>query len=153
MNIRFKIIILVLILINSCGYKVLDQSLTNNYEIKNINIVGDSRTNYRIKNFLLMNSKKDSETNLTIDINTKISKNVKEKNIKNEITKYNLSLYTDISLLNIVTGKTYKFNISLVDEYSVGNNYLTTINNEKSTKQRLAKKVSDMIIERINNLK
>ena len=153
MNFRFKIIILVLILINSCGYKVLDQSLTNNYEIKNINIVGDSRTNYRIKNFLLMNSKKDSETNLTIDINTKISKNVKEKNIKNEITKYNLSLYTDINLLNIVTGKTYKFNISLVDEYSVGNNYLTTINNEKSTKQRLAKKVSDMIIERINNLK
>ena len=77
---------------------------------------------------------------------------MKEKNIKNEITKYNVTLNAKISIDNVKTSKTTELNLSLIDEYSVGNNYLTTINNEKSAKQKLAKKASDLIIKKINNL-
>tara|TARA_B100001559_G_C16109330_1_gene443159 strand:- start:24 stop:482 length:459 start_codon:yes stop_codon:yes gene_type:complete len=152
MKAKFKIIIFIYMLLASCGYKVLDKASTNNYEIKDIKITGDVRTNYKIKNHILINSKKNAATIVNLAINTKISKSVKEKNIKNEITKYNLTLNANISIYNIETPKTIELNFSLIDEYSVGNNYLTTINNEKSAKQKLAKKASDLIIKKINNL-
>ena len=152
MKAKFKIIIFIYILLASCGYKVLDKASTNNYEIKDIKITGDVRTNYKIKNHILINSKQNAPITVNLDIDTRISKSVKEKNIKNEITKYNLILNANINIYDIKTSKTIKLNFSLVDEYAVGSNYLTTINNEKSTKQKLAKKASDLIIKKINNL-
>ena len=152
MKAKFKIIIFIYILLASCGYKVLDKTSTNDYEIKDFKITGDVRTNYKIKNHILINSKQNAAIVVNLTIDTRISKNVKEKNIKNEITKYNVTLNAKISIDNVKTSKTTELNLSLIDEYSVGNNYLTTINNEKSAKQKLAKKASDLIIKKINNL-
>ena len=51
------------ILISSCGFKVLDKTILNKFEINEINSVGDKRINFLIKNNVskLINSKNAEE--------------------------------------------------------------------------------------------
>ena len=49
-------IIAVFLIICSCGFKVVDQNLATNFNIKEVNFNGDKRINYLIKNKL--NAKK-----------------------------------------------------------------------------------------------
>ena len=84
-----RIIFLISIfLLSSCGYKVLDNSKLKNYNIKEMRTYGDKRTNFSIKNRLDLGKIDNAENNLIIEINTKKNKSIKEKNIKNEISKY-----------------------------------------------------------------
>ena len=81
-------IITVFLIICSCGFKVVDQNLATNFNIKEVNFNGDKRINYLIKNKL--NAKeakiKNNKRSIKLNIDTKANKNIKEKNIKNEIT-------------------------------------------------------------------
>ena len=49
-------LILIFIITTSCGYKVLDNQGSENYNIKEIKTSGDKRVNFKIKNSLLINS-------------------------------------------------------------------------------------------------
>ncbi len=53
------ILIIILFFTASCGFKVLDKSNKNNFEIIEVNTNGNSRINYRIKSFLLENSQQN----------------------------------------------------------------------------------------------
>ena len=69
------------ILISSCGFKVLDKSQNSNFSIEEIRSSGEMRINYKIKNNILANSKKGSENQVIVSLNTKKIKSIKEKNI------------------------------------------------------------------------
>ena len=62
----------------------------NNYNISNITTTGDARISYKLKNIISSYASKQSDK--IIDINFKIKKkeSIKEKNDKNEITKYEI---------------------------------------------------------------
>ena len=63
----------------SCGFKVLDNSSLSNFSIKQIETVGDTRINYQIKNQLELIVSKDNVSFISINLNTKKNKSVKEK--------------------------------------------------------------------------
>ena len=65
------ILIFLFFVISSCGYKVLDNAETNNFNIKEINTFGDKRINFKIKNSLIVDSLKDRTNNLVLELNTK----------------------------------------------------------------------------------
>ena len=50
-------LIVALIFLNNCGFKVVDLSSSNNFTIKNIISTGDKKINYKLKNKLKFNSK------------------------------------------------------------------------------------------------
>ena len=77
-----------IILLNGCGFKVLDKSDANNFSIKEIITSGDKRINYKITNNLFIYSKKKRQNEIILYLDTKKNNIIKEKNIKNEITKY-----------------------------------------------------------------
>jgi len=86
-----KIIFLISIfLLTSCGYKVLDNSKLTNFNLKEIRTYGDKRTNFSIKNDLVIGKFDKAENNLIIEINTKKNKEIKEKisTTKLQNTKY-----------------------------------------------------------------
>ena len=82
----------------SCGFKVVDHSSLNNYEIASISTAGEKRINYRLKRVLLTNSNNSAEKLIDLDLNTEKTKSIKEKNIKNEVTKYQITIKVIISI-------------------------------------------------------
>ena len=93
------IILVSLIIFTSCGFKVENKSNLSNFGISELKIEGDRRINYKIKSGLSFKTAKNSQKLLDLVIKSTKTKTIKEKNIKNEITKYKI----DISVLVILT--------------------------------------------------
>jgi len=134
----------------NCGFKVINESEKNNFSIQEIKTSGDKRINFKIKNNLLNYSKKNNQNILLIDLSTKKTKNIKEKNIKNEITKYEISLNVNIKFNLINSDTNYKINLSNKGDYLVAESYSTTLNNEKKLIDNLIENISEKILKKIS---
>ncbi len=140
-----KSLILILILSN-CGFKVVDQSKLINFKVDSISISGDSRISYIIKNKLLPYSKNNEKKNIDLDIEIKKNKDIKEKNIKNEITKFQISI---ITIVQYGDSFSEKFEILKKGDYSVTNQYSQTLNNEKKLIKTLSENLVEELIEKL----
>ena len=134
----------------NCGFKVINESEKNNFSIQEIKTSGNKRINFKIKNNLLNYSKKNNQNILLIDLSTKKTKNIKEKNIKNEITKYEISLNVNIKFNLINSDTNYKINLSNKGNYLVAKSYSTTLNNEKKLIDNLIENISEKILKKIS---
>ena len=134
----------------NCGFKVINESEKNNFSIQEIKTSGNKRINFKIKNNLLNYSKKNSQNILLIDLSTKKTKNIKEKNIKNEITKYEISLNVDISFNLINSNTNHKISFTNKESYLVVDSYSTTLNNEKKLIDNLVENISEQILKKIS---
>ncbi len=134
----------------SCGFKVVDNSTINNFMIKEFQSSGDGRINYKIKNNLTMNSSLSSENIILLNLTSEKRKLIKEKNIKNQITKYQITLISKINLQSIKNTKKISFSITESGEFLVGINNLETINNEKKIIDSLTEELSEKILKKIN---
>ena len=141
---KLLIIISTLFLL-SCGYSVVDKSNENNYKIADISSSGERRINHNIKSKILLNSLETSENLLSININTKKEKRIKDKNVNNEITSYQLSITTNVTYE--ISGKiqSKSFSINQTGDYKVSDQRLNTLNNEK----KLIETLTDNIVEQI----
>ena len=156
MSIKIKLnkfgLLLLAIIISSCGFKVVDKSNINNYSVKNIITSGDIRINYKIKNSLLINSKKENDNQLNIKIETNKVKEIKEKNIKNEIVKYQVRIISNLEINLLKQEKIIKISETVQGEYSVDKTYSTTLTNEKKLIESLTENLADKIQNKLNNL-
>ena len=136
--------------ITSCGFKVADKSQFNNFKIQNVSAVGDKRVNFKIKNFLLNNDKETSENIIFVKLNTKRTKSVKEKNLKNEITKYQIVLNTKLDVEMKINNLIFDISSSVSGNYLVGENYSTSLSNERKLTDDLIETLSKQILNKIN---
>ena len=83
-------------------------------------------------------------------MNTKKTKRIKEKNIKNEINKYEISILCSIELTFLEKSTKHKFTVSSNGDYLAADKYSTTIQNEKRLIEDLTNDLSDKIINKIN---
>ena len=90
--------LLIFIICTTCGFKVLDKTLLNKFQIKEINSEGDKRINFLIKNNVskLIDSK-DPQELLELTIKSEKVKSIKEK-IKRIKTKYTITIITNIEI-------------------------------------------------------
>ena len=142
-------LILLFIALSNCGFKVLD-NLESNFSIREINASGDKRINFKIKNDLIIDYSNNSTNNLILTMNTKKTKRIKEKNIKNEITKYEISILCSIELTFLEKSTKHKFTVSSNGDYLAADKYSTTIQNEKRLIEDLTNDLSDKIRNKIN---
>ena len=133
----------------NCGFKVVNKSKLNNFTIKEIELTGDRRINFKIKNNLIINSIKNSENVLFMNIDTNKIKKIKEKNIKNEITKYEILLNTNIKYHSDKSDKYDPIILSVSGNYLVADNYSDTLNNEKKLIDNLIENISTKALEEI----
>ena len=82
--------------------------------------------------------------NLEIDINK--NKSIKEKNIKNEITKFEISID---AIVQYQSKKNGKFQISKQGDFNVSSQYSQTLNNEKKLIEILSESLAESIIEEL----
>ena len=146
----FLIIILSLGLLSSCGYKVLDKSSLGNFNIIEFNSTGDDKINFFIKNKLknkITNSKEENE--IIIDLQTVKTKNIKDKNINNQITKYKITVVSTIKVNFINKNISETIQISSSGNYDIVSSQAKTINNQDNLERFLAEKISEKILNKL----
>ena len=147
---RIKLIcvisIIIVFLISGCGFKVVNQSERIDFKIKNISTSGNNRISYIIKNKLLPYSDIDGKKLITLEIDLSKKKMIKEKNIKNEATKFEISINAIVQYRADENGR---FEISKRGEYNVASQYSQTLNNEKKLVKTLSESIAENIIEEL----
>ena len=143
-------ILVTLVLISNCGFKVVNFSEANNFNISEMSSSGNTKINYKIKNKIKYLSKNESKNLISLDLNTVKKRTVIEKNIKNEITKYQIEIAVNVELYEIIKGKISKFEVSKVGNYNVSKQYSQTLNNEKKTVELLSNEIVNEILEEVN---
>ena len=144
-------LLLSMILLNGCGYKILNKS-NGNYNIIEITESGETRINYKIKNQILFESSKESSNILKLNIKTNKQKQVRDKNIKNEITSYILTISTQVSYLGIGESIKGEFTINQSGSYEVSSQRINTLSNEKSLTETLTNNIIEKIKSELNNI-
>ena len=88
----------------------------------------------------------------TIDLAFKITKqkSIKEKNDKNQVTKYQVSIDIQTTINKIGDGKTIKFFTSNNGEYSVSSKNSQTLINEKKLISLLTENIANEIAEEMS---
>tara|TARA_B100000945_G_scaffold252976_1_gene209929 strand:- start:505 stop:981 length:477 start_codon:yes stop_codon:yes gene_type:complete len=148
--IKKSFLFLFLFITVNCGYKVINETEKNNFSIQEITTSGDKRVNFKIRNNLLNYTEKNNQNSLLVDIITKKNKSIKEKNIKNEITKYEISLNAIVKFRLNNSDIDYEINISNSGNYLVSDSYSTTLNNEKKLIDDLVVGLSEKILKKIS---
>lgn len=150
-NLSYKLLILYFLIFSSCGFKPLKFENLNNYRINKISTEGSKLINFSIKNNinqLFIKSDLNAEE-IDIIINSSKKRVVKEKNKKNEITKYEIIIETKIKIIKKETNKEFILNLNKQGEYQVGNKNIVTINNEKKLTKNLIKSLTDDIVKQL----
>tara|TARA_B110001452_G_C15153551_1_gene401447 strand:- start:174 stop:647 length:474 start_codon:yes stop_codon:yes gene_type:complete len=145
-----KIILLALfLLVTACGFKVLDKSQLIDFKIENIETSGDKKINFFIKNNLSNKfSALTGKKSILLNIKTTKTKSIKEKNIKNQITKYEIKLNTVVEI--DILGETQKnLVLNVGGNYDVATNHSTTINNQNNLEKNLAERASSTIVKKL----
>ena len=144
MIVRSILIFIFYFFLTSCGFKAVDQNYFKGFDIVP-NIEGEDRIVYLLSNYLKNNSSGNTNK-ILINAEVKKNKNIKEKNIKNEITKYEINISTLISyqILNGIKSETYK--IDKKGFYNVNNKHSVTLSNEKKLIKNLVKQISEQIL-------
>ena len=143
------ILFIILITLQSCGFRMVDQDNLGNFYIVEIETSGEKRVNHKIKNKLLFTSNDNTRNKINVKINTKRVRNIKEKNIKNEVTKYNLTLVSTIEYEDVNTKIKNAFTLSQNGNYGVSTQNSKTINSEKKLLDLLTEKISDQITKEL----
>lgn len=151
-NKLFKVFfIFIFILLQGCGFKVQDQSSFKNFHIEEINASGDNRINFNIKNKLFLKTGAKDRKHINLIIDTIKTKNIKEKNEQNIITKHIIKI--DIKIIVKINDKIVrKFNLSDEKDFNVTNQYSQTIKNEKQAIKDITDRLIDKIIREISNI-
>tara|TARA_E500000178_G_C16868979_1_gene683383 strand:- start:287 stop:754 length:468 start_codon:yes stop_codon:yes gene_type:complete len=146
MKLIFPHILIILITLSNCGFKVIKQSTDANLNISKIVSEGDRRIGYQIKNKLAFYSQESSSNLSELNLEIIKEKKIKEKNIKNEITKYELQIKINIKHYKPLLGTVNTFSLIESQSYTVDKQHSQTLNNEKKVINLLTDKLFDQII-------
>ena len=146
-TIKISLYIIIIISLSSCGYSRLnDQS--NEFKFNSIEINGDKRLSFILKNNLNLLSKPESKKSYDLLINLTSSKTSKIKDTTGKTTRFNVILNGDLKLTdNNKDVKNRSFTVS--NHYDVSNNHSDTIRNEKNSIQNNIDSLSEEITKYI----
>ena len=150
-NLKIITIAISLILLTGCGFKIIDKRELLNFNIKEISTNGDKRINFELKNKLSDYNDTNSSKVIRIELDTKKTKSIKEKNISNEITKYQIKVIVNVKLIKTDNTNNLEFTIEREGDYVVADKFSQTLNNEKKLIRNITEKISESIIGEIIN--
>ena len=140
---KLLIIINVLLFLSSCGFKSLVKENPINLNIENfITQKGDKKLGKIIRSEVMLYSSKEAKKNIDIILEIDKQKQIREKNLKNRVTKYNLTLNVAVYIKGDFEDKfTFNKTSSTTVTASSFNNFL----NEERVYTNLSKRIADEI--------
>ena len=146
---RLFLALLLILFLSSCGFKVINQAETIDFSIAEVTTSGDKRVGFQIKNKLILYKNANFIKKLNISLQANKNKIIKEKNIKNEITKYQILIDVKVSVIGVNSLKKLEFTKSENGVYDVDAQFSNTIDNEKKLVKLLAESIADDILDEI----
>ena len=146
------ILIISLFSLNHCGFKVVKYGEDKNYNVINFEDAGNNNINYTIQRNLVRTHNNQNLFDLNISIETILNKNIKEKDISNKVTKYELIVLSKVKILVIDKNKEYEFSISDKGELKASNKINKLKYDENIILLRLANNISNQIDRKITSL-
>ena len=141
---------IILLFTSNCGFKISDKSKIFIFKIENFKTSRDKKTGFLIKNNLkkkFFNNQSNEKVLLTLL--TKKTKSIKEKNLKNQITKYKINLNVVLTINFLGSRKEKKMYVSTDGSYDVSDSHASTINNQNNLEKTLVKETTDQIIKNL----
>ena len=148
---NFTISIISFVMISNCGFTVQDSTKVKDFSIGEIQTIGEKRINFKLKNKFLIYSNDESKRILNLSFDTKKNKTIKEKNIKNEITKYQIDISVKVKFETIDKSNNNEFLISKTGDYTVASKYSQTLNSEKKLIDLMTNQIADQIFYELLN--
>lgn len=135
-------LILFVFTFSGCGFKSASQVSKEKFTIAEVVVSGEKKTGNKIKNEIMLSSGKNSVNLLFLKMNVEKIKQIKERDEKNKITKYQTTLAIDISIQNNKDRNKKNYSISNSLDYIVEKNYSDTLKNEKNAIDNLVSKTA-----------
>jgi len=147
---KFFFIIVHFFILSGCGFKIIELNNFQNFFISKVETTGDKRINYIIRNNLLSTKQDNTKKAVELKIDTKKSKSIKEKNIENETTKYEIKIF-----INLKFSKPSEIDDIVIikrREFLVKENHSQTLMSEKKLIDRLSNEISEEIVLYISKI-
>ena len=142
----FIILILLPLLFLGCGYKKINDTNIESIYVKNINLTGDKRVAYFLKNELMLISNNSGKNILNIDLSIEKNKTINSKDKQARPTKYDISLLVDLDVKDKNKMKIFTRQFSKTISYDVAKNHSDTINIEKKNLENITNQIADEIV-------
>ena len=144
------ILLVIFTFVIGCGFKVVNKSQLMNFNFKEINTSGENRINYKLKNKLLIfNQNEKNDKSYNINLKTDKIKKIKEKNINNVITKYEIKVSTEVIVNTLQEKEVVRFTTSETGNFETGERHSQTISNEKKLISLITSDLADQIIDQL----
>ena len=150
MKIKSILISLIIIFFSSaCSYQKMNSSDQKRFDIQEFEVTGGARESFVLQKKIQRFSNKNSSNKIKILIELTKNKTIKEKNIQNKVTKYNLSLSANIKIIDLTTNREIDNNLTFNEVYNVDNSYSSTINNSKEANNSLIDRMVNEILDQL----
>jgi outer membrane lipopolysaccharide assembly protein LptE/RlpB len=144
---KLLLIFFAILFLNSCGYKKLNSENLNDFKIDKLEISGEKKLAYKLKNNIEVYSYQNSKFIYDIKINLISTKETKIKNIAGKTTRYASKFQADTTVINTNTKNVYSKTFSSTNDYDIGSTHSDTLNNEKKAIENNLNYVSDEIVK------
>jgi len=139
-------LLILTILLDSCGFKIIKPNKYSQINIQNIEIKGNKNISFLLKNSILLNSNENSKNIYDVTIELKKNKIDKIKDGSGKTKRVNVSITANLNLKEINRQNSINRKFEKNADYDVAKNHSDTINNEKIIDKNLIKQLSDDII-------
>lgn len=139
-------LLILTILLDSCGFKIIKPNKYSQINIQNIEIKGNKNISFLLKNSILLNSNENSKNIYDVTIELKKNKINKIKDGSGKTKRVNVSITANLNLKEINRQNSINRKFEKNADYDVAKNHSDTINNEKIIDKSLIEQLSDDII-------
>ena len=151
MKLKSLIIFLIIIIsLNSCGYKKMNTESVKLFTLDNLYITGEKSLNFIIKNKLSLYTNNKSQSLLDIKIKLFKERGVKEKKSNNQVNKYSISLNFSASVIEKNTGVKFNFNKTNTSDFIREPTVINTKKNEEYKLKILAEQITEEFLDFLN---
>ena len=151
---RKQIILLLLLLLSSCGYEpIYSKKNSANYDftVSDLSFVGDRVVNLRIKEKLKNYAQDKKEKDFILKISSTSEKVILSKNTAGDATSFKNSISINVEVL---MNNKFKSNFVILESFNYNNisNKFDLKQLEKDIKNNLAEVASDKLIFKLSNI-
>ena len=144
---KLILIFFAILFLNSCGYKKLNSENLNDFKIDKLEISGEKKLAYKLKNNIEIYSSQSSKFIYDIKIDLISTKETKIKNTAGKTTRYTNKFQANSLITNTKTQNVFKKTFSATNDYDVGSTHSDTLNNEKNAIAKNINYISNEIVK------
>jgi len=149
-----QIILLLLLLLSSCGYEAIyskKNSVNYNFSVSELNFVGDRTVNLKIKEKLNNYAQAKKDKDFILRISSTSEKITLAKNTAGDATSFKNSVSVNVEVL---MNNKFKSNFIILESFNYNNisNKFNLKKYEEEIKNNLAETASDKLIFKLSNI-